>query len=165
MAELKTIEDLLVHEIQGMYSAENLLLAGIPRMIQNAQSTELKNAFTQHLNETKQQVERLKQAADILGVTPDADGCAAMKGLITDGEKMMHKDAAPEVLDAALLSGAQKIEHHEIAAYGTAVYLAEHLGFGNVAQLLQASLDEEKKTNDLLNQIAKTTVNPRAAQA
>jgi len=164
MAQLKTLNDLLAHEIQVMYSAENLLLAGIPRMIQHTENQMLKDAFLIHVNETKQQVERLKQAADILEIDPDGDGNPGMKGLIAEGEKVMHKDAEPEVLDATLIAGAQKIEHYEIAGYGTIVALAKQLGHQDLAELFQLSLDEEKKTDALLTQLAVRSVNPRAEE-
>ncbi|MGY2131184.1 YciE/YciF ferroxidase family protein [Hymenobacter sp. HD11105] len=165
MADLRTLEDLLTHEIQCLHSAETLLLSGgMPRMVQKTENQELKEAFELHMKETEQQVERLKQAAQILGIDPDGDASAGMKGLIADGEKAMHKDAEPEVLDAALIGGAQKIEHYEIASYGTAIALARQLGRQEIASLLHTSLEEEKKTDQILTRIAEGNINKQAAQ-
>ncbi|UOQ65836.1 ferritin-like domain-containing protein [Hymenobacter volaticus] len=151
--------------MQALYSAENLLVDSMPRMVENTQNEELRKAFTVHLQETQQQIQRLEQAAQILGVDPNGEENVALQGLIAEGEKLMQKDASPEVLDAALIAAAQKIEHYEIAGYGTAAYLAEELGYTEVAQLLQQTLQEEKKTDVLLNEIAKNSVNRRAEQA
>jgi ferritin-like metal-binding protein YciE len=165
MADLRTLEDLLAHEIQCLHSAETLLLSGgMPRMVQKTENQELKEAFELHMKETEQQVERLKQAAQMLGIDPDGDASAGMKGLIADGEKAMHKDAEPEVLDAALIGGAQKIEHYEIASYGTAIALARQLGRQEIASLLHTSLEEEKKTDQILTRIAEGNINKQAAQ-
>lgn len=162
MAQLQNLQDLFVHGMQALYSAETQLVASMPRMMENTQNEELRTAFTTHLEETKQQIQRLEQAAQMLGVDPNGEENVALQGLIAEGQKLMQKDAAPEVLDAALIAGAQKIEHYEIAGYGTAVYLANELGHNEVAQLLQQTLDEEKKTDRLLNEIAKNKVNRQA---
>ncbi|GGK82328.1 ferritin-like domain-containing protein [Rufibacter glacialis] len=162
MAELKTLQDLLSHEVQVLYSAERLIMVGLPRMIEKAHSQQLKSAFTTHLEETKVQAERLERIAAQLGVSPEGDGNPSMKGLIAEGEKTMHKDATPEVMDASLICGAQKIEHYEISGYGTAAYLAEELGLTEVAQLLRMSLEEEQKTDTLLNNLAKNNINQKA---
>ncbi|WP_046244897.1 YciE/YciF ferroxidase family protein [Hymenobacter terrenus] len=162
MAQIKDLRDLLCHEVQALYSAENLITAGLPRMIENASSPELKQAFQTHLSETESQIERLEEVADILEVDPDGDKNVGMAGIIAEGEKVMHKDATPEALDAALICAAQKVEHYEIAGYGTAVYLAQELGFESAARILESILDEEKKTNEILNSLAKNLVNPMA---
>ena len=165
MAQLQSLQDLFVHGMQALYSAETLLVESMPRMVENTQNEELRTAFTVHLEETRQQIQRLEQAAQMLGVDPNGEENVALQGLIAEGEKLMQKDASPEVLDAALIAAAQKIEHYEIAGYGTAAYLAEELGHNEVAQLLQQTLQEEKKTDELLNQIAKNKVNRQAEQA
>ncbi|MBD2768499.1 ferritin-like domain-containing protein [Hymenobacter sp. BT664] len=159
---MKDLRDLLDHEVQAMYSAEKLIAAGLPRMIQNASSSELKQAFQTHLDETEHQIQRLEQVADLLEIDVDGDKNLGMAGIIAEGEQVMHKDATPEALDAALICGAQKVEHYEIAGYGTAVYLAQELGFDQVATILDGILDEEKRTNGILNSLAKTLVNPLA---
>ncbi|MFC7000074.1 YciE/YciF ferroxidase family protein [Rufibacter roseus] len=162
MADLKTLQDLLSHEVQNLYSGEKLILMGLPRMIEKAQNKELKEAFSKHLKETEVQIERLEKVAAQLGISPEGDGNPSMKGLIAEGEKVMHKDATPEVMDASLICGAQKIEHYEISGYGTATYLAEELGFTEIADMLRTTLEEEQKTDTLLNVIAKNNVNVKA---
>lgn len=162
MSQIKDLRDLLRHEVQALYSAENLITAGLPRMIKNASSPELKQAFETHLAETEDQIKRLEEVADILETNPDGDKNVGMAGIIAEGEVVMHKDATPEAIDAALICGAQKVEHYEIAGYGTAVYLAQELGYESAARILKTILDEEKKTNEILNSLAKNLVNPLA---
>ena len=162
MAQIKDLRDLLDHEVQAMYSAEKLITAGLTRMIKNASSPELKQAFQTHLDETERQIQRIEQVADLLEIDADGDKNLGMAGIIAEGERVMHKDATPEALDAALICSAQKVEHYEIAGYGTAVYLARELGFDQAATILDGILDEEKKTNEILNSLAKNLVNPLA---
>jgi len=164
MAELKTLPDLLTHEIQCLYNAEQLLIAAIPRMAEKAQDEQLKAAFMQHLEETKIHQERLEQVAKLMNISPSGDGNPAMKGLIAEGEKVMHKDATPETMDAALICGAQKIEHYEISGYGTAAHLALGLGLDEVHRILNQTLQEEQATDTKLNNLAKSNINRKAAQ-
>ena len=161
-SKIKDLRDLLDHEVQAMYSAENLITAGLPRMIEHASSPELQKAFQTHLSETKHQIERLEQVADILGINANGDKNLGMAGIIAEGELVMHKDATPEAMDAALICGAQKVEHYETAGYGTAVYLAHELGLEQAATILKSILVEEKRTNEILNRLAKSLVNPLA---
>src|SRR5215218_4841847 len=114
MKEIKDLNDLLTHEIQVLYNGEQLLIAGLERMAKKASNSELKTLFQQHLEETRTHIERLKQAAGMLNIDADDDGNPSMKGLIAEGEKVMHKDTNAEVQDASLICGAQKIEHYEI---------------------------------------------------
>jgi len=165
MKEFKDLNDLLTHEIHVLYSGEQLLVGGLERMIKKASNTELKNLFQQHLEETRTHIQRLRQIADLLGVDADEEGNPSMKGLIAESEKTIHKDANSEVLDASLICGAQKIEHYEIAGYGTAAYYAEMLGQAQVAALLRQTLQEEQATDTKLNNLAKTKVNMRAQHA
>lgn len=162
MADIKDLRDLLNHEVQVMYSAEKLLATGLPRMIEKAHSYELKAAFRKHLTETELQATRLEQVADMLGIDADGESNTGIKGIIAEGEKVMHKDASHAAMDAALICGAQKIEHYEIAGYGTAVYMAHELGLEPAARILEGILEEEKRTNEILNNIAKNLVNPAA---
>lgn len=164
MKEIKNLDDLLFHEIQALYSAEELLAAGISRMVSKAKDETLKAAFSQHLAETKVHKQRLEEVAKKLEIDPDGDGNPGMKGLIAEGEKVMHKDATHEALDAALIAGAQKIEHYEISGYGTAAHLAEARGLNDIAAILRQTLHEEQATDTKLNDLAKTTIN-RKAQA
>ena len=165
MKELKDLNDLLSHEVQVLYSGEQLLIAGLERMIKKSTNLELKALFQQHLDETKTHIERLKQAAKLLNIDPDGDGNPSMKGLIAEGEKVMHKDTDPETLDATLIAGAQKIEHYEISGYGTAAHYAERLGLTQVATLLRQTLDEEQATDTKLNELAKNKLNEKAQHA
>ena len=165
MKELKNLNDLFIHEVQGLYNTEKHQLLGLERMIKNANSVELKSALQQHLVETKVQKDRLDQVGQIMNFDPDDEGSISTKGLLLEGEKLLHKDATPETLDAAILAGVQKVEHHEISCYGTAAYLAEQLGYREAHELLSQSLAEEKMTDEKLNQLAKTIINKRAEHA
>jgi ferritin-like metal-binding protein YciE len=162
MKELKDLRDLLGHEIQVLYDGEVLLIAGLERMIKKANNAELKVAFQQHKEETQRHKVRLEQAAKILGISPEGDGNPSMKGLLVEGEKVMHKDATPETLDAALIAGAQKVEHYEICGYGTAAWYSAELGFEEITQLLRQTLEEEKATDEKLNMLATTKINLKA---
>jgi ferritin-like metal-binding protein YciE len=133
-------------------------------MIQHASNAELQQAFTQHLEETRRHAERLEQIAKMMNIDPEGDGNPSLKGMIAEGEKVMHKDADPDVMDATLIAGAQKIEHYEIAGYGTARYLAQMLGQTQVAEILAQTLEEEKKTDAILNGLAMNKINQQAPQ-
>jgi ferritin-like metal-binding protein YciE len=161
MKKLKNLKDLLCHEVQALYSAEELLVSGIKRMFAQANNLELKAAFQQHLEETKIHIERLLEVSRILNIDPEGDSNPAMKGLIAEGEKAMDKESNAETMDAALIVAAQKIEHYEIAGYGSATYYAEELGLYDVANLLQKTLAEEKATDKKLNMLAKDKINAK----
>lgn len=165
MKELKDLTDLLGHEVQVLYNGEVLLIAALPRMIKKANNEALKAALSQHLEETQTHKQRLERAAKLLGIDPDGDGNPSMKGMIAEGEKVFHKDASPETLDAAIIAGAQKIEHYEIAGYGSAAYFAEELALQSVADLLKQTLQEEKATDAKLNDLAKSNINPKSVAA
>lgn len=162
MKELKNIYDLLFHEIQVLYAAEELLIAGITRMMGKAKDDTLKAAFKQHLAETKVHKERLEEVAKHLGIEVEGDGNPSMKGLIAEGEKVMHKDATHEALDAALIAGTQKIEHYEISGYGTAAHYAKLRGLTDIAKVLRQTLEEEQATDTKLNNLAKSTIYRKA---
>lgn len=164
MAALKDLTDLLNHEIQVLYDAEKLLIDAIPRMAEKAHDPVLKAAFLKHLEETKTHKSRLEQVAELMGIDPNGDGNTGMKGLIAEGEKVMHKNASKEALDAALICGAQKIEHYEISGYGTAAHLALGLALDQVYNLLNMTLQEEQATDTKLNNLAKSNINRKAAQ-
>ena len=162
MKELKNLNDLLCHEVQVLYEAENLQMLALPRMIKKANSQELKNVFEKHLEETKRQKERLEQVAKILKIDPSADKNPSIVGLVAEGEMVLHKDATPETLDATLIAGVQKIEHYEISGYGTAANLAEELDKPDVWDLLSQSLKEEKNADMMLTDLAKSKINRKA---
>ena len=128
MAKLKSLDDLLVHELQDIYHAEGQILKALPKMIKAASHPELQAAFEEHLAQTEGQVERLEQAFKLLGVPAKAKKCDGMAGLIEEGKKMMEEDAAPSVMDAALIAAAQKVEHYEIASYGLRLHLRRDAG-------------------------------------
>ena len=164
MKELKDLNDLLGHEIQVLYSGERLLVAGIKRMIEKANNLELKVAFQLHLEETETHISRLEQAAKMMNIDPEGDGNPSMKGLLAESEKAMHKDSTPETMDATLIAAAQKIEHYEIAGYGTAAVYAEELGYYSMAKMLKETLDEEIATDTRLNNLAIGKINRQAMQ-
>jgi ferritin-like metal-binding protein YciE len=154
--KLSNLEDLLVEELKDLYSAETQLLKALPKMAKSASDEQLRAGFQEHLEETQQHVERLEKIMDILGATPRGKTCKAMKGLIEEGQDMMKEDAEPAVKDAALIAAAQKVEHYEIAGYGTARTFAELIGQDDVAELLTATLEEEKATDEKLTEVART---------
>ncbi len=154
--KLETLHDLFVHELRDIYSAENQLLKALPRMAKAASSEELRAAFEEHLGQTQDQVERLETIFEQLEVRPRGKKCVAMEGLIEEGKDLLGDDADPAVKDAALIASAQKVEHYEIAAYGTVRTYAELLGFDGAAALLQQSLDEESATDEKLTELARS---------
>lgn len=160
---VKTMDDLFLHLLKDMYHAEKQLLKALPKMAKNTESKELKKAFETHLKETEGQVERIEQVFDIIGKKAQGKPCAAMEGLVEEGKEAIDEIEDPEVLDAALLSGAQAVEHYEISRYGTMVAMAKQLGLGDAAKLLDQNLTEEKNTDKILNQIALNSVNQKAA--
>lgn len=151
---LNNLTDLLVHEIQDLHSAETQLLDALPKMAAAANNEDLRAAFRDHLTETSGHVDRLVEAAERLGVAPTGETCEAMKGLIREGEKTINTMADPVVKDAALIAVAQRVEHYEIAAYGSAACFAEVTGEKEVKKLLGETLDEEKAADKKLNSIA-----------
>jgi len=164
MKELKHLSDLLCQEVQDLYTAEKLQISGLTRMIEKTENAELKEAFSQHLDETYVHKERLEKAAKLLNIEPEGDGNPAIKGLIAEGEKVMHKESTHEALDATLIAGAQKIEHYEISGYGSAKCYAEELGLSEIASLMNETLIEEQATDTRLNDLAKRTINQKAQE-
>jgi ferritin-like metal-binding protein YciE len=162
---MHTLQHLLVHEVQDLYDAEKQLIEALPKMAEKAAHPQLKAAFQNHLRETEQQVRRLEQIASLLAVEPDEVTCKAMKGLIKEGEEMIREGKDPAVTDAGLIGAAQKVEHYEMAGYGTARAHAQNLGLTEVARLLQQSLDEESGANEKLNRLAVGTINQYARVA
>ncbi|MDQ3023451.1 MAG: ferritin-like domain-containing protein [bacterium] len=165
MAEpLYTLRDLLVHELNDLYSAETQLLEALPKMAEAATSPRLVKAFEDHLIVTKAQVKRLEETFKEIDEKIDKEAvCAGMKGLITEGQKLLSqtqaKQAEPATLDAALIAAAQRVEHYEIAGYGCARTYARTLGFGKAADLLQQTLDEEGATDHALTNLAVSEIN------
>jgi len=162
---IKTTRELLVDELRDIYHAEKQLVRALPKMAKAAKSPKLRQAFEQHLDETKGQVERLEQVFEQMDTRSSGKRCEAMEGLIEEAKEMMEEIKTREVLDAALIMGAQKVEHYEIAAYGSACALAEALGQTDVKQLLEETLNEEKAADQKLNQLAISEVNNAALAA
>jgi ferritin-like metal-binding protein YciE len=157
--EFHNLEDLFCHEIEDLYDAEKRLIDALPKMADAARSPQLKNAFREHLAQTRQHVQRLEAVFKQLGKKPERETCAAMKGLISEGEDMINAKGDDAVRDAALIAAAQRVEHYEIAGYGTARSFAEQLGRSDAARLLQETLEEEKETDSKLTQIAEQNIN------
>lgn len=163
--EFNSLDDLFLDQIQDLYDAEQRLMQALPKMIDAAMNSELAEAFSIHLTETKEHLKRLEQVFDSLGTKPKAKTCEAMKGLISEGEEMLEAKGDHHVRDAALIAAAQRIEHYEIAAYGTVRNLARQLGYETLASLLQRTLDEAGAANKKLTEIAESSINPQAARA
>jgi ferritin-like metal-binding protein YciE len=159
------MKDLLIDELRDIYHAEKQLTRALPKLARAASNEQLKEAFTQHLEETRGQIERLEQVFELLDTRTRGKPCHAMEGLIEEAKEIMEMGLEPELLDVALIAAAQKVEHYEIAGYGTLVALAQASGFSEAAQLLQETLDEEKKTDQLLNKLAISDVNKKAMKA
>ena len=162
MSKLNNLEGLLKHELQDLYSAENQIINALPKMEKKATDQKLKQAFQTHLEETKEQVERLKQACEKLNISPGGEKCKAIEGIIKEAEDFLKEDADADVMDAGLIANAQRVEHYEIAAYGTACHFAKRLGYNDVHQLLSATLEEEKDTDEKLNDLAIEQINEKA---
>ncbi len=160
--KMKTLQDLFVDQLKDLYSAENQLIKALPKMAKAAANDELRSGFEKHLEQTRNHAERIQQICEQLGVTPRGKKCAAMEGLITEGKELLEEDAEPQVLDAGLIAAAQKVEHYEIASYGTARTWAEQLGLEEAVSLLEETLDEEKSTDEKLTEIAVNLVNEEA---
>lgn len=163
MSKIKNFEELMHHQVADLISAEEQLTEALPEMAKAASDKELQKAFQDHLKETKEQLKRLEQVRDELGMKASEKAtCKAMKGLIAEGSEAM-KDIQPgPVLDAALIGAAQRVEHYEMAAYGTAVCHAKMCGLKSVVKLLQTTLDEEGNADKLLTKIAEGKVNQAA---
>jgi ferritin-like metal-binding protein YciE len=159
MPKLKSLDDLLVHELQDIYNAEAQILKALPKMIKAASHPELQSAFEEHLEQTEGQVERLDQVFKLLGVPAKGKKCEGMAGLLEEGKKVMEEDAEPDVMDAALIAAAQKVEHYEIASYGCVCTYAEMLGYDQVHDLLGQNLEEEEVTDEKLTALAESVIN------
>jgi len=162
--KLSTLNDLLLEELKDIYSAESQLLKALPKMAKAASSPELRQCFESHLEETKGQVERLDQIFERLEAKPGRKKCKAMEGLLEEGKEVIAEDAEPMVHDAALIAAAQRVEHYEIAAYGTARTFALILEDKKTAALLQETLDEESAADKKLTKIAMSGINQQAAE-
>ena len=152
--KIDSLETLLQEELKDLYDAEKRLTKALPKMAKKARNEELREALQEHLEVTRGQVSRLEQIFDMMGMKAKGKTCAGMKGIIEEGEDTMSEDAAPVLKDAAIIGAAQRVEHYEISAYGTARAFAERLGNNEAAELLQQTLDEEKEADVKLTDIS-----------
>jgi ferritin-like metal-binding protein YciE len=176
MEKMDELRELLQHDVQLLYSVEEQIISAMPAMIAKANNPALKQALEQHLEVTRTHRSRIDEVRQMLGASEDSvtdytglmgrlkggAKCKGIEGLIDEGEKVVAENLSDEVMDAAIIGAVQKIEHFEIAAYGTARTYAQHLGLNQVAQLLQQTLDEEYQADDLLTQLAVSNVNVEA---
>ncbi len=158
----ETLHDAFEEELKDVLSAEKQLLKALPKMAKAASNEDLAAGFEEHLEQTKGQIERLEKIFQMLDKTPRAKKCKAMEGLIEEGSEIMEEDAEPQVMDAMLIAAAQKVEHYEIATYGTLVTWARQLEMEDAAELLQQTLDEEKQTDVKLTELAEAGINAAA---
>jgi ferritin-like metal-binding protein YciE len=154
MSKTTTLQELLIDELKDLYSAETQLTKALPKMAKAANDENLKAGFEEHLDQTHEHIARLDRAMELLDASPKGKTCKAMKGLLAEGEEKIKEDASPAVKDAALIGAAQKVEHYEIAGYGTVRTFAELLGEDEIVSLLQETLDEEAETDRKLTELA-----------
>jgi len=157
------LRELYVDELKDLYNAENQLIKALPKMAKAAASEELREGFEEHLEQTKEQARRLERIFKMLDENPRGKKCVGMEGLVKEGSEIMKEDFEDEVLDAALIGAAQRVEHYEIAAYGTVRTFAEVLGEGEHVSLLEETLQEEKETDEKLTQLA-SQINEQAKE-
>jgi len=161
--ELQSLRDLYIDELKDLYSAEKQLVKALPKMAKNATNPDLKKAFTDHLEQTEEHVSRLEQIFESLEASPRGKKCVGMEGLIEEAKEMLEEDAEEDVLDAGLISKAQHVEHYEMAGYGTVRRFAQILGETEHVELLEQTLNEEKEADQLLTQLADSSINVEAA--
>ena len=165
MAEVGTLHDAFLDELRDTYDAEKQLTKALPKMVKAAHSPILREAFESHLEETRQQVERLEQVFESLDEKPRGKHCDGMAGIVEEGQSMMEEDFDEMTADACLIAAAQRVEHYEMAAYGTLVAWAKVMGHTEAADLLQETLDEEKAADEKLSSLAEGGINQDAADA
>lgn len=164
-AALNTFDELFVEQLQDLYDAEQRLTKALPQMANAAHNPALRSAFQEHLRQTENQITRLDKVFQSIGKNAQSKTCEAMKGLVAEGSEIINSEGDPDVKDAALIAAAQRVEHYEIAAYGTARTFAQRLGKTEAARLLEETLAEEKDTDKKLNMLAEKAINPKAAAA
>jgi ferritin-like metal-binding protein YciE len=164
MESLENLNDLFIDELRDLYDAEKQLTKALPLMAQAAKSDQLRQGFEQHLQQTREQIERLDNIFEGLGEKPEGKSCKAMAGLVAEAKEMLDEDADPDVMDSALIVAAQKVEHYEIAGYGSVRTFAKVLGYSDAEKLLDKTLREEAMTDEKLNVLA-SQINERAKRA
>lgn len=164
MSKITSIHQLLLHELGDLLDAEEQILEALPKIIKSVSSSDLRVAFQQHEKQTQQQVKRLEQCFELLDTKPRRIPCKGMEGVLKEGEEVLKSDMPPAVMDAALIGAAQRVEHYEMAGYGTARAHAEIMEHQEVAELLQETLDEEGEVNEILNELAESAINQEALE-
>jgi len=159
---MKTLKDLFEHQLQDLYSAENQLVEALPVMVKEASDNELKQAFENHLEETKEHINRIEEICDELEISPNGDTCKAMEGLIKEAKSFIEETNDDDVTNAGLIAEAQRVEHYEISGYGTAVRYAKELGYDTIASKLQQTLYDEYNADEQLNILAESRLNRKA---
>jgi len=162
--EMNDLQDLWVENLRDLYSAENQILKALPKAAKKVENEELRSALEEHVTVTEGHVKRLEQILGRLGEKPGGKKCHGMEGLLEEAKELMGEDAEPEVLDAGLIVDCQKVEHYEIAGYGSAATFAKLLGDDEAARLLAQTLEEEKMADEKLTQIAESSINVQASQ-
>jgi ferritin-like metal-binding protein YciE len=165
MAAVKTLEELFIHELSDIYSAEKQLTKALPKMARASTAPPLAEAFESHLEETQGQVDRIDQIVEALGIRLKRIKCAAMEGLVEEGKEVIDGVEEGPLRDTALIGGAQKVEHYEIASYGTLIALAKQLGYTEAVPLLEDTLKEEKGADEKLTLLAQSMAKQKRAEA
>lgn len=163
--KLNSLRDLYITELKDLYDAEDRIIKALPKMAEAANSPELRSAFEEHLQQSRNQVLRLEQIFQKLDESPKGQKCKGVEGIIDEGENLMDKDAPPAVADAALIAAAQRVEHYEIASYGTVRTFARRLGYHDHERLLSETLEEEGQTDKMLTRLAESYINEEAKSA
>jgi ferritin-like metal-binding protein YciE len=162
--KLTSLHDLFIDHLKDIHNAEKQVMQALPKMAKAAKSDQVRQAFEQHLEMTKGQVDRLERVFEMMGTSPGRKKCLGMQGLIQETEEFMGEDVDPSVMDAGLIANAQKVEHYEISAYGTVRSYAQMMGHNEAAKLLQQTLDEESRTDEMLTRLAETSANVKAEE-
>jgi ferritin-like metal-binding protein YciE len=162
--KINNLNDLFMDQLKDIYSAEKQIIQALPKMAKAAQSDDVRQAFQEHLDVSKQQLERLNQVFEQLGTNPGRKKCMGMEGLLKEADEFMSEQVASDVMDAGLIANAQRVEHYEIAAYGTVRTFAQMMGHNQAASLLQQTLDEEGQTDQKLSKLAERQANISAEQ-
>jgi ferritin-like metal-binding protein YciE len=165
MNEQQSLRNLMVEEIKDLYDAERQLVKALPKMAKGANSDELRSLITGHLSETEEQVKRLERAFELLDEQPRGKHCAGIAGIIKEGSDLLEEDFEGAVMDAGIIAGAQRAEHYEIGAYGSVIAWAKQLGEGELARLLEDTMQEEKNADEKLSALAESSINSQAAAA
>ncbi len=163
--KLNSLHELFVRELRDLYDAENQLVKALPKMAEKANYSELQNAINEHLEQTRNQVRRLEQVFESIGAEVKAEKCQGIRGIIDEGEHLAKMDGEPAAIDAGIIGSAQKVEHYEIAAYGTVCTYAQMMGHNQAVQLLKQTLEEEKETDKKLTSLAERLINVDAVRA